>query len=86
MRKTKKVDTNVHVTIIPFYEKDNISCVLLFKIMTKVVKDQFGSKSRAPLRVTELTIKDSFGLFCEENKTRRFPILLLKIIDQIISD
>ena len=42
MRKTKKVDTNVHVTIIPFYEKDNISCVLPFKIMTKVVKDQFG--------------------------------------------
>ena len=43
MKKTKKVDTNVHGTIISFSEKD-VSHVPLFKNMAKVVKDQFGSK------------------------------------------
>ena len=66
VRKTKKVDTNVHGTIISFYKKDNVSPILLYKNMTKVVKDQFGSKKRAPVRVMELTIKDAFD-FCQKN-------------------
>ena len=61
--KTKKVDTNVHGTIISFYEK-NVSRVLPFKNMTKVVKDQLSSKKRALVRVMELTAKDAFDLFC----------------------
>ena len=63
VRKTKKVDTNVHGTIISFYEK-NVSRVLPFKNMTKVVKDQLSSKKRALVRVMELTAKDAFDLFC----------------------
>ena len=35
--------------------------------MTKFVKDQFGSKKKAPVRVMELTIIDAFDLFCQEN-------------------
>ena len=81
MKKTKKVDTNVHGTIISFYEKDNVSRVLPFKNMAKVVKDQFGSKKRAAVRFMELTIKDAFDLLCQEN-----PKVLLKIIFQRISD
>ena len=80
MKKTKKVDTNVHGTIISFSEKDNVSHVPLFKNMAKVVKDQFGSKKRATVRFMELTIKDAFDLFCQEN-----PKVLLKIINQRIS-
>ena len=49
--------------------------------MAKVVKDQFGSKKRAAVRFMELTIKDAFDLFCQEN-----PKVILKIIDQRISD
>ena len=78
MKKTKKVDTNVHGTIISFSEKD-VSHVPLFKNTAKVVKDQFGSKKRATVRFMELTIKDAFDLFCQEN-----PKVLLKIINQRI--
>ena len=44
VRKTKKVDTNVHGTTISFYETETVSRVLHFKNTTKLVKYHFGSK------------------------------------------
>ena len=68
VKKAKKVDPALHEKIMNFYEKDSVSRVLPYKNMTKVVKDQFGTKKRVPVRVMELTIKDSFKLFCQENQ------------------
>ena len=68
VKKAKKVDPILHEKIMNFYEKDSVSHVLPYKNMTKVVKDQFGTKKRVPVRVMELTIKDSFKLFCQENQ------------------
>ena len=68
VKKAKKVDPALHEKIMNFYEKDSVSRVLPYKYMTKVVKDQFGTKKRVPVRVMELNIKDSFKLFCQENQ------------------
>lgn len=64
LKKTRKLIKNFTKKTIHFYDKDLVSRVLPYKNMTKVVKDQSGTKKRVPVKVMELTIKDAFNLFC----------------------
>ena len=82
LKKPKIVDQELHEKIINFYDKDLVSRVLPYKSMTKVIKDQFGTKKRVLVRVVELTIKDAFNLFCEENQMSKFLNEHLRTIDQ----
>ena len=68
IKKSRKLIKNFTKKIIQFYDKDLVSRVLPYKNMTKVVKGQFGTKKQVPVRVMELTIKDAFNLFCQENQ------------------
>ena len=82
LKKPKIVDQELHEKIIKFYDKDLVSRVLPYKSMTKAIKDQFGTKKRVPVRVVELTIKDAFNLFCEENQMSKSLNEHLRTIDQ----
>ena len=67
--KTKKPPTETMRKVFEFYDRDEISRQLPYKNMTRKIKDHLGVYHRVPMRVMEVTLRNSYMQFKEENPT-----------------
>ena len=65
--KAQKPPTETTKKVVEFYNRDDVSRQLPYKNLTRKVKDHLGVYHRVPMRVMEVTLRNAFTAFKNDN-------------------